>query len=74
MYVFNVQDAIPTFPLPLRSEDVPTINLHPLLDLAYERADYGVVIDYNRKPVPALSEADTTWVDAFLRQKDLRTM
>lgn len=74
LYVFNIQDAIPTFPLPLRSEDVLTINLHPLLELAYERAGYGVVIDYNREPVPALSEADTAWVDTLLRRKELRTI
>ncbi len=74
LYVFNIQDAIPTFPLPLRSEDVPTINLHPLLELAYERAGYGVVIDYNREPVPALSEADTAWVDTLLQRKKLRTI
>jgi hypothetical protein len=73
LYVFNLQDAIPTFPLPLRSEDVePTIDLHSLLDLAYDRAGYGVVVDYSREPVPALSEADAAWVDTLLRQKGFR--
>ena len=50
LYVFNLEDedAIPTFSLPLRSPDVePAINLHPLLNLAYDRAGYSVVIDYN---------------------------
>lgn len=74
LYVFNLQDAIPSFSLPLRSLDVePTINLHPLLDLAYDRAGYGVVIDYNRETVPALFETDAKWVDALLRQKGSRT-
>ena len=74
LYAFSLQDAIPTFPLPLRSEDIePTIDLHSCLDLAYDRAGYGIVIDYNREPVPALSEADAVWVDTLLRQKGCRT-
>lgn len=75
LYAFNLQDAIPTFSLPLRSPDVePTIDLHSLLDLAYDRAGYSVVIDYNRGTLPALSEADATWVDSLLRQKGSRIM
>lgn len=75
LYVFNLQNAIPTFSLPLRSQDVePTIDLHSLLNLTSDRAGYGVVIDYNRGTVPALSEADATWVDALLRQKGSRIM
>jgi len=52
----------------------PTIDLHSLLNLAYERAGYGVVVDYSREPVPALSEADAAWVDTLLRKRFLQMM
>ncbi len=74
LYVFNLPDPIPTFTLPLRSRDhEPTIDLHSLLDLVYERAGYDIAISYNREPVPTLSTAEANWMDALLRQKQIRT-
>ncbi len=53
LYVFDLQEQIPIFPLPLKAPDAePLIDLHQLLDVAYDRAGYDVVIDYNREPVP----------------------
>jgi Protein of unknown function (DUF4058) len=63
LYAFNLPDAIPNFPLPLRSEDAcPVVNLRLLLDGIYDRSGYGFVIDYNQPPVPALSARDTVWM------------
>ncbi len=73
LYTFNLQHVIPSFPLPLRSEDVePLLDLQTLLSELYDRASYDLVIDYSRKPVPPLSETDAAWADALLREKGLR--
>lgn len=73
LYVFNLQDLIPTFPLPLRSEDAqPMIDLHSCLDLIYDRAGLAFAIDYSREPLPALAPTNMEWIDALLREKQLR--
>jgi hypothetical protein len=73
LYAFNLQDVIPLFPLPLRSEDIePVIDLQALLNEIYEIGGYDLVMDYTREPVPPLSESDAIWADALLREKGLR--
>ncbi|MBO0347760.1 DUF4058 family protein [Phormidium pseudopriestleyi FRX01] len=73
LYLFNLPDAIPTFPLPLRSGDTePIIDLNQLLNQLYERAGYDFVIDYSTEPIPALAESEAVWVDARLREQGVR--
>jgi len=73
LYPFNLPEVIPSFPLPLRSEDIsPLVDLQALLSGVYERAGYDLAIDYDRQPVPPLSETDAAWADALLRQQGLR--
>jgi Protein of unknown function (DUF4058) len=73
LYVFNLPDAMPRFPLPLKTEDEePMINLQALLDQVYDRAGYEIVIDYAQAPTPALSEADIEWMDQWLKEKGIR--
>lgn len=73
LYAFNLQDVIPSFPLPLRSGDTePVIDLQVLLNGVYDISGYDMVIDYNREPVPALSDVDAAWADALLQDKRLR--
>ena len=73
LYVFNLQDLIPTFPLPLRAEDAePIIDLHSCLDLIYDRAGLAFAIDYSREPLPPLAPVNAEWIDALLREKQLR--
>jgi hypothetical protein len=73
LYLFNLTDAIPSFPLPLRRGDVETIvDLPTLINSIYERAGYDYVIDYNSETVPQLSESEAAWVDTLLREKGLR--
>jgi hypothetical protein len=72
LYTFQLPDAIPTFPLPLRQEDtLPVINLRSLLDGIYDRSGYGFVIDYTQPPVPPLTEADATWAKDWLRHNKI---
>ena len=73
LYAFNLQDVIPSFPLPLRTGDTePVVDLQTLLSEVYDISGYDLVIDYSREPVPALSEADAVWADALLQEKGLR--
>jgi Protein of unknown function (DUF4058) len=66
--IFNVQDLIPCFPLPLRSEDICLqVDLRSLLDGIYDPG-YGFVIDYTQPPIPALPESDLNWVRQWLAQ------
>ncbi len=50
----------------------PLVDLQELLNGVYERAGYDLVIDYNGESVPSLSDTDTAWADALLREKGLR--
>ncbi len=73
LYVFNLQDVIPSFPLPLRKGDTePIVDLQSLLNGVYDRASYDLVIDYSKEPLPSLSETDAAWADALLREQGLR--
>ncbi|MFE1748931.1 DUF4058 family protein [Coleofasciculus sp. H7-2] len=72
LYAFNLPDAIPSFPLPLRSEDTePVIDLQALLNGIYDTSGYDMVLDYSQEPVPSLSESDATCADALLRSQGL---
>lgn len=69
LYGFSVRDVIPSFRLPLQSEDVePLVDLQTLLNGVYERARYNLAIDYNQEPVPSLPEKDAVWADRLLRE------
>lgn len=69
LYAFNLQDAIPAFPLPLRNSDPePIVNLQRLLADIYDQSGYDLVIDYSVAPVPALSEADSVWLADYLQR------
>ncbi|GET39283.1 DUF4058 family protein [Microseira wollei] len=73
LYLFNLPDAIPSFPLPLRRGDVePIVDLQTLINSIYERAGYDYVIDYNSETVPQLSESEAAWADGLLREKGLK--
>lgn len=70
LYAFNLRDSFPIFPLPLREEDVePIVNLPELFTDIYDRAGYDYRIDYDREPVPSLSEEDRVWATELLVEK-----
>ncbi len=73
MYLFNLPDMIPPFPLPLRAGDAePIVDLQALFNGVYDRAAYDFRIDYTAAPLPVLSETDAAWADSLLREKGLR--
>lgn len=73
LYGFSIREAIPTFSLPLQSEDTEiALDLQSLLNGIYNRARYYLTIDYNQEPVPPLKEEDAAWLDTLLQEKGLR--
>ena len=73
LYLFDLPNAIPAFPLPLRPEDTePIVDLQALLNAVYDRAGYDFSIDYSADIVPPLSESDAVWADTLLRERGLR--
>ena len=73
LYAFNLRDAIPPFPLPLRAGDPePIIDLKLLLSDIYDRTAYDLKVDYTLDPVPSLSATDAAWANALLTEKGLR--
>jgi hypothetical protein len=73
LYGFHLRDRIPSFPIPLRQGDTePTVDLQAALSQVYHRLSYHLVIDYNREPLPPLSDDDCAWADALLRKQGLR--
>lgn len=73
LYGFNLADRIPAFPLPLKAPDPePIVDLNALLAQVYERGGYEVVIDYGRSPVPPLNPTQGAWLDALLKQQEMR--
>ncbi|GAB1543501.1 DUF4058 family protein [Scytonema sp. NUACC21] len=73
LYAFNLQQAIPTFPLPLKPNDAElSVDLQSLVLQIYNQARYDLAIDYHQDPIPLLHEADRTWVDVLLQAKGLR--
>ncbi len=73
LYAFDLQDPIPTFPLPLKepSENV-LVDLATLLQEIYEQGSFDLAIDYSQSPVPPLSSENNDWVDQLLKTKTLR--
>ncbi|MFB2897376.1 DUF4058 family protein [Aerosakkonemataceae cyanobacterium BLCC-F50] len=73
LYAFNLPDQIPSFPLPLQSRETePLIELQSLLNGVYDRAGFGLRVDYNQEPVAKLKPEDAIWVDELLRSQGLR--
>lgn len=73
LYAFNVQSAIPTFPLPLQSGDEePIVDLNALVNRIYEEGGYDLRLNYNQEPVPGFEEKDALWLDAWLKERGLR--
>ncbi|WP_293346676.1 MULTISPECIES: DUF4058 family protein [unclassified Microcoleus] len=72
LYAFNLRDSLPIFPLPLREEDVePIVNLPEIFAGIYDRAGYDYRIDYDREPVPSLSEEEQVWASQLLQEREV---
>lgn len=68
VWPIDLQDSLPTVPVPLRSPDADVpLDLGEAIAAIYEEAAYELSIDYRQAPPPpALSEADRLWLDSLL--------
>ncbi len=63
VYLFDVPDPIPDFPIPLRpGEQEPILSLNKILHTLYDQGGYDMIIDYEQPPNPPLSDEDTVWM------------
>ena len=73
LYAFNIRQPIPPIQVPLDGEVTLTLALQPLLHRVYDRARFGLAINYGQPLTPQLSEADVAWI-AELVQPDPPTV
>jgi hypothetical protein len=67
LYLFNLRDPIPSFPIPLRyGEAEPVLPLNQILHELYDQSGYDLAIDYRRPPEPPLDGEDFAWAAALL--------
>ena len=73
LYSFNLPDNIPSFPLPLKSEDdQPIVDLQSLINKVYDEGGFDLAIDYNLPPVPGINQEYQDWLDNLLKSQQLR--
>lgn len=63
LYLFNLPQPIPSFPIPLRmGETEPVVPLNQLLHELYDQSGYDLAINYAATPPPPLSAEDRVWI------------
>jgi hypothetical protein len=68
LYAFNLPDPIPSFPLPLKLQDVePVVDLQRILQDIYDRAGFDLAINYDCPAVPPLTPEYLAWAESVLR-------
>lgn len=73
LWQIHLPQRLPRIRVPLRPDDpAAVLDLQAVLDRAYDRAAYDLVLDYRSEPVPPLSEMQARWADRLLKQKGLR--
>ena len=59
--------------MPLLPEDSEIIlDLQSILNQVYDQGRYDLIIDYQQKIIPALSETDAVWAENILKKQGLR--
>ncbi len=73
LYPFNLQQPIPLFWVPLKSEDQPiVVDLKPILEEIYELSGYDLDLDYSQDPLPQWPKSELAWIDQQLKFQNLR--
>ncbi len=73
LYALTLRHRLPVIDLPLRRTDPPlTLDLQLMHDVAYDRGEFGIDLNYRKEPDPPLSAQDADWNDKLLRSKGLR--
>lgn len=73
LYAMTLRHRLPVINLPLRRTDPPLgLDLQAMHDIAYDRGEFAVDLDYRKEPEPPLGPEDTAWSDRLLKAKGLR--
>ncbi len=73
LYALTLRHRLPVINLPLRKTDPPlSLDLQLMHDIAYDRGEFAVDVDYRKEPEPRLSKEDEAWSDKMLKSKGLR--
>jgi hypothetical protein len=73
LYPIRLRRPLPVIPIPLKARDPDArLDLHAVLDAAYDRAAYDLEIDYRKELEPPLDRDLAKWSDELLRAKGLR--
>jgi hypothetical protein len=73
LYTWGLREAFPLLPIPLLGADQVSLDLASCFAEAYERIGADEDVDYAADPPPPrLRNEDRVWVDALLRQHNLR--
>ncbi len=62
LYGFDLRQSIPGIQVPLMADAWVMLELQPLVHQIYDRARFGLAIDYQRQPLPKLSGEDWGWM------------
>jgi hypothetical protein len=67
LYPIRLRDPLPRVAIPLLEGDRPAVlDLHAVLDEAYEKGGFGRRIDYEKPPLPPLRPEDREWAHGML--------
>ena len=71
VWPIQLSEKLPTIPVPLVEPDPDVaLDLGAVVAAVYERGGYATLIDYSQPPpLPALSEAESAWLDECLRKR-----
>ncbi len=73
IYPIQLRQRLPVISVPLRQDDPPlSLDLQWVHDVAYDRGEYALDIDYRKEPEPPLSGPDSVWSGRLLKNKGLR--
>lgn len=68
----RLADRLPAFGIPLDPGVPPvTVDLQPMVDMAYDRAKYAEWVDYRQPPDPPLAPDQQAWADGVLKAKGI---
>ncbi len=69
IYTTTLQKRLPTFKLPLASDDRETVlNLHTAFSRCYDQGGFAAKIDYAKEAPAGIKDEDRRWVRDVLRQ------
>ncbi|HFQ93515.1 MAG TPA: DUF4058 family protein [Anaerolineae bacterium] len=73
IYAIPLPKPLPKCRIPLLREDPDAVlDLQAVFNRSYDIGGYDLLIDYTQPPSVPLTDAEAAWLDAFLKEKNLR--